>query len=193
MDKKKLLSKIFGRKELADYSYTVLFFLISSFFLIFAIKPALSIAFSLRRESGDLKRVNDVYEQNILKLVDIQANLERIRDKLELLETAVPPRPDTQGIVADIKRAAADQGLLIKNFDISKVDLKKSDDKKNIKVIAINVQADTDFQSISGFVQKLITQKRLKLIKKLSIFKDDKNATGSSVLRVIFETEGYYL
>ncbi len=193
MDKKSLLVKILGRKQIADYSYAILFFLISSFFLIFAIKPALSIAFSLERESGDLKRVNDIYEHNILKLVDIQSNLERIRDRLDLLESAVPLKPDTQKMILDIRKAATDQNIEIRNFEMSNVDLKKSTSGKKARTITISLQLDADYPSTTAFINEILSEKRLKTIKRLLIAKDTKSATDSSKLRVTIEVEGHYL
>jgi hypothetical protein len=61
MDKQSLVKKLLGQKEAKDYSYAVLFLIISSFFALFAIKPALSIAFSLKREAADLDRINILY------------------------------------------------------------------------------------------------------------------------------------
>lgn len=193
MDKKSLLSKIIGRKEIVDYSYAILFFLISSFFLIFAVRPALSIAFSLKRESADLKRINDIYERNILKLVDIQANLESIRDKLSLLDSAIPQRPGVNTLVQDVRSAAEEQGITIENFEMSTIDLKKMSDEKKVKTITITIQTNANYQSTEQFIQKIIDQKRLKTIGKLQIKKDDKTQSGSSQLHITLETDAYHL
>ena len=71
IDKKTLLKGILNRKDLVDYTYGILFLIISSFFLFFAIRPALTIAFSLQRESIDLKKLNAQYEENVLKIVEM--------------------------------------------------------------------------------------------------------------------------
>lgn len=193
MDKKSLITKLLGRHEIVDYSYAILFFLISSFFLVFAVKPALSIAFSLQRESIDLKRVNDVYERNILKLVDIQSNLEQIRDQLYLLDTAVPPTPYVQALVTDVRGIATEEGLNLRNFEITPINFKNAAGGKKVQMVTISMQTDGSYQAASDFIQKMIEQKRLKTISKIQMSRDERSASSSSQLRIVIETNGYYL
>jgi hypothetical protein len=46
-----------------DYSYAIMFFLVSTFFVVFVIRPVLSIAVALQKESSELEQVNKVYEE----------------------------------------------------------------------------------------------------------------------------------
>lgn len=193
MEKKRLLQKIFKKKEIKDYTYAILFFSISSFFLIFAIRPALTIALSLKRESSDLRRVNDLYERNILKLVEIQSTLESIRDKTPLLQGAIPEKPETNVLISDITNAAKISGLNVKNFQLASISLKKTASQNELKHIKVQLQSNSNFQSTDGFIEALMQQRRLKTIKRLQIIKEKATETASGQLKVIIDFEGYYL
>lgn len=192
MNKKNIVTNILEKKAVRDYSYAILFFLISSFFLLFAIRPALVIAFSLRREAHDLRKLNEVYESNILKLVDIQSQLELVRDQIYLLETALPNNPNSPEIIQDIQTAAQVHGVSIRILESSKINLKNTS-KAKIKMLPITAQVSGDFNQVHNFLLQLQQSKRLKTVEKLQIVRDEKEATTSSQLKVIIDVNSYYL
>ena len=193
MDKKILIQKILNKKEIKDYTYAILFVIISIFFLIFAIRPALTIAISLKREAQDLHKLNVSYETNILKLVEIQSVLESIRDKTRFLEAAIPQKPETSILINDITNAAQSTGFKIKSFQIASIGLKKASVQNELKRIEIQMQSNSGFQNIDGFIETIISQRRLKTIKQFQIMKEKGIGTSSAQLKVIIDFEGYYL
>lgn len=193
MDKKAVIQKILHRKEIKDYTYATLFFLISSFFLVFAIKPALTIAFSLKKEVSDLRKINATYESSILKLVEIQSALESVRDRRALFDTAIPQKPETDSFISGIETAAQSAGVVYKNLVLAPVNLKAASESSNLKRLTLTLYSNIDFKTIDGFLENLINQKRLKTIKKLQILKEKSDATSSSQLKVIIDLDGYYL
>jgi Tfp pilus assembly protein PilO len=193
MDKQSLVKKLLGQKEAKDYSYAVLFLIISSFFALFAIKPALSIAFSLKREAADLDRINILYENNLTKLVDVQTSLEKVRDKTYLLDMAAPKMPETKTLIDDIKQSASSEGILIQKLSLSDVDLKNDSKSKDLKVIAINMETRSNFTSVNNFIHKITDQKRIKTLRSLKILSDESVASGEGQLRIVMEIEGFYL
>lgn len=193
MDRQLLIKKFLTRKEVKDYTYAILFFVISSFFTLFAIKPALSIAFSLRRQAFDLERINAIYEKNILKLVDIQFKIENIRDKTYLLEQTVPKKPETKTLVDNIKQVASAEGILINNLSLSSVDLKKEVEETKLRLLLINMETTAEFAAAHNFIEKITQQKRIKTIKNLKILKGENSSTDSAHLKIMMEIEGYYL
>jgi len=193
MDRQLLIKKILARKEVKDYTYVILFFLISSFFILFAVKPALSIAFSLKRQAFDLERINAIYEKNILKLVEVQFKLENIRDKTYLLEQAVPKKPEMKTLVDNIKQIASAEGTLVNSLNLSSVDLKKETKETKLRPLLINMETTAEFAATHSFIEKIIEQKRIKMIKDLKILKGENSSTDSAHLKIMMEIESYYL
>jgi Tfp pilus assembly protein PilO len=193
MDKQSLVKKLLGKKEAKDYSYAFLFLVISSFFAVFAIKPALSIAFSLKREAADLDHINVLYENNLTKLVDVQTSLEKVRDKTYLLDLAAPKMPETKTLIDDIKQSASSEGILISKLSLSDVDLKNESKSQDLKKISINMETKSNFTAVNKFIHKITDQKRIKTVRSLKILSDEAVASGSSQLRIVMEIEGFYL
>jgi Tfp pilus assembly protein PilO len=193
MDKQLLLRKILHKKEIRDYTYATLFLFISSFFIFFAIKPALSIAFSLKQEFYQLHRLNEDYEKNILKIVALQSQLENVRGETYLLDEVLPSKPQMKNLVDEIKKIASSEGIAIKNLSLSKIDLKKITEENKISSLKMNMEIETDFPVMRNFTQKIIDQRRLMTVNKLRIFKKDIFSTESGQLTVEMEIGGFYL
>lgn len=192
MNKQLLLKKIFHKKEVRDYTYAALFLFVSSFFIFFAIKPALTIAVSLNQESQQLRSMNEDYEKTVLKIVRLQSQLEAVRNKTHLLDEALPNKPQMKNLVDKIKKIASSEGIVIKNLSLSKVDLKKTRQKKQTNSLTMNMEIETDFSSVSNFTHKIINQRRLMKINKLRIFKKDVFSTKSAQLTVEMEIGSFY-
>jgi len=193
IDKKTLIKSILNKKEIVDYTYGILFLVISSFFLFFAIRPALSIAFSLQRESVDLKKLNVIYEENVLKIVEIQSNIERIRDNLYILDEALPQSPNADSFIQDINSAARLSNFSLNHFEVVKIPLKEIKPSASKKTLLIKIDGSGEFVVIDQFIKELLLQKRIKTIKTISIGQAQKQSTSSASLNVIIEMEGHYL
>ena len=61
IDKTTLINRLTQSKETKDYTYAILFLLISSFFAFAVIRPVITIAVSLDREAKDLRVTNDFF------------------------------------------------------------------------------------------------------------------------------------
>jgi len=193
MEKQLLIKKILSKREIRDYTNMILFFFISSFFIIFAIKPALTVAVSLKREAFDLERINNIYEKNILKLVDIQTKLESVRDKTYLLDQALPKKPEIKTLIDDLKKTASVEGMLINTLTLPSVNLKSKTKNNQLKPLTINMETTAEFPNVKSFLQKIISQRRIKTIKNLKILREGNFSTTSALLKIMMEVEGYYL
>lgn len=194
MDKRQILIKIFNRKEVRDFTYATLFFLTSSFFIFFAIRPTLLIAFSLKRKVFDLKKMSDTYEKNISKIIKIQSELETIRTERHLIDQALPEKPEIKQLVDNIKETVSESGALIKNLTLSKIDLKKITKEENkVNYLRINMEIEGNFPVIRSFTQKIIERRRIMMVNKLRIFKRDVFSTESSQLTLEMEMDAFYL
>lgn len=191
MKKTEVVKKVVNRAELKDYTYAILFFLVSSFFALFVIKPVLSIAVSLNREKDDLARIDVVYEKNVLKIIDLQYSLEKIRDRMGVIDAALPNGPKIKNIVEDINKAAIEQGVNVTELTVAPVNLKSASGKLN--TVSLNITVESDFQKANNFIKGLLDQRRIKSLESLKIIKQSDPATSNSYLQIQMVVNTYYL
>lgn len=189
MNNKELIKNIFNKKT-QDFTVAIIFLLVFSFFIFFIIKPSLSIAFSLKKEAADLKKINDLYDKKIIQVSNIQDAYINYRDTLPLLNKAISVNPEVNKIIDDIKKAADNNNFFINKANISNVDLKQS--KKDIDKVVLNIEGKTDFVNLLNFTKEIFNQRRLKTIDKI-IINQDKESTEAGRLQVNLLISGYYL
>lgn len=202
-------------KNIQDYSYAIMFFLVASFFAFAVIRPVLGIAVSIRRQGEDLKRVNDVYEDNITRVLELQSDIEDIRSRKYLLDEALPPQPQIQQVIEDIQRAGTDANVEILSVQIDPLELKRQqtplkkgkkvslvkkkttvEDVDKAQIIGASIDVATSFDGVNALLQALVNQRRVKRIEAVtvSLVKAKKDEETSVVkLNVTIELEGYYL
>src|SRR3989344_8082206 len=96
-----VITKSIFQKKRGNYIFIIFFLLIFSIFIIFAIKPSLTTAFSLKKEELDLKRVDRIYEEKINSITSIQTQIEENRDNLPLLSHSISEHPEVNKIIED--------------------------------------------------------------------------------------------
>ena len=64
---------------------------------------------------------------------------------------------------------------------------------QKLKSVAIHSDLSGKFEDISNLISDLYGQRRLKVIKKMTVGKDEKEASDSSQLKIQLDVEGYYL
>ncbi len=193
MSKKIKKQKIFlFEKENQNYIYFSLFFLIFSFFVYFAIRPSLTTIFSLNKEANELEKINSLYDQQINKILQIQTEIENNRDRLYLINEAMPDFPQVNKIVSDIKTVAETNNFFLKNASIGEVSLFNTNER-DLKTIVFSIEGEANFENIENFINNLYEQRRLKRIKKLVLSQGEKTATSSASIKINLEVEGFYL
>lgn len=174
-----------------DYTFTTMFFIIFSIFIFFAIKPALSTALGLSKQEKELKIIDQKYELLIGQIVQIQAALEQVRDRLYLIDEALPAQPYLNVIMSDIQGSAAKNNVSIRKITVARVNLVET--KKDVfRSMVVNVELGSSFEDYAGFERDLIQQRRLKNIKSVMIEREELGS-GSATLKIKAEIEGYYL
>ncbi|OGK39807.1 hypothetical protein A3F34_01075 [Candidatus Roizmanbacteria bacterium RIFCSPHIGHO2_12_FULL_44_10] len=182
--------------QVRDYSYAILFFLVSSFFAFFVIRPVLSIAISLRKEGIELQKINETYEKNIAAVLKIQANLEEIRPRKQVIDTALPSQPELNGIIKDIRSAAAQEGIAVLSLSVSGIEIKSDKPPERIKPNSIEAEIDinADFNQLNSFIHAMTNQRRIKTIKALRVRRELSTGSEQQVkLHLTMNIETYYL
>lgn len=174
-----------------DYTSTTIFFIVFSIFIFFAIRPSLSTALSLSKQEMNLKSADTKYELLIGQIVQIQSALETVRDKLYLVDEALPDQPFLNIIVHDLQNDAAKNHVDINKIAVSRISLVGTEDKV-FRILSVSVELSSTFADYINFERDLTQQRRLKKVKSVDIARDE---LGSSSAKLIIkaEIEGYYL
>lgn len=189
MDLSSISRSIFIKKT-GNYIFTIFFLLIFSIFIIFAIKPSLTTAFSLKKEELDLKKVDRIYEEQINNIVSIQAQIEENRDNLPLLNQSISEHPEVNKIIEDIKKIADKNSLTISKASI--VDINLSSTNQELQDVKLVMEAGVSFENLKQFIADLFSQRRLKIVDDV-IINRDKESSSSSNLKVVLTIDGFYL
>ncbi len=189
----KKIIRTLGDKKVRDYIYISIFFILFSIFIFFAIKPALTTAFSLKKEEEELKEKNLTYQKAISDANNNLYVLEDVRDKLYLIDESISNSPQINKVVNDIENASLDSSLFLKNIFVSEkidyIDLKKTD----FKEIRVNFESQGSFTDVLNMVKVLNAQRRLKLIDNIEFFNEIETSTNSGSLDIKSEIIGFYL
>lgn len=192
MNIEEIKKKIVGKK-FQDYTYSIFFFLVLSFFLFFVIRPNLINVFSLHEELARLNLLDKNYENVIRKILEIQNFVEINRNDLYVLDQSLTSSPQVNKILDDITTNATESGLIINQINISSIDLKENKKGSDKKSYTINIGANGDFYQINKFKTSLENGRRLKVIKNLQIIKNDLEVTQSADLEIKLIVESFYL
>lgn len=189
-----------------DYTYAILFFLVSSFFVIFVIRPVLTIAVSLQREAKELENVNKVYEENITRVLKLQSDLEKTRSRKPLLLEALPEKANVKPLIDDIRKAAEEQGIQLDKVVVSGVYLKESATSESdqpvqpgqvepeTETVSVQLSITGSYDQTRDFIIALLEQRRIKSIKSYTTTNVEflTKSTLSGV-QLELEVDSYYL
>lgn len=205
MNKEDLISKVLNKK-VRDYTFPVIFFLIFSIFVFFAIRPNLVTAFSLQRQLEELRLQDEQYETVILNIVNYQSLIEQTRNDFIVLEQAVPNSPQIYTMVDEIRNAATQSGMIVSTIEISDVTLRgltdvdgtvkpetKTGSLEDKKKYIIKFQATSTFNEVRSFLAQLASQRRLKLVNAMNVNAASKQGSQSATFNISFVIEGFYL
>lgn len=185
-----LISKSIFEKKRSNSMYVIFFLLIFSIFIIFAIKPSLTTAYSLKKEEIDLTKVDQVYEEKISNITLIQTQIEENREDLPLLSQAISEQPEVNKIIEDVKKTADKNSITINKATIVDINFSKTNkEKQNVK---LQMEATANFGNLKMFIGDIFAQRRLKLIDNLIINKDQESSASGN-LKVTLTINGYYL
>ncbi len=189
----KKIIRTLGDKNVRDYIYISIFFILFSIFIFFAIKPALTTAFSLKKEEEELKEKNLIYQKAISDANNNLYVLEDVRDKLYLIDESISNSPQINKVVNDIENASLDSSLFLKNIFVSEkidyIDLKKTD----FKEVRVNLESQGNFTDVLNMVKVVNAQRRLKLIDNIEFSNEIEISTNSGSLDIKSEIIGFYL
>ncbi len=204
--KKEKINLALNPKQVRDYSYTVAFFLILSFFIFFVIRPNIKTIYEANLTLEKLRKDDAIYEYEIENILLVQDKLMEVRDDLSLIDKAVPQKPEINQLINQINKLIEKNNLLVENFTLSDFNLKDISRQSDLKPLVFLIQLRGNFKDFLNFSTNLFNQRRLKWLKKIEISKSSKDleeffsatesaqiTTGSANLLINLNLEGYYL
>lgn len=193
MEKKSILKQLF-RGKTKDYTYTIAFFLIFSFFIFYVIRPNLLTVFEIKSKIAQLKEIDRKYADQIDKIIQVQAVFEGSRDDLDLLQEAIARQPEVNKVLSDVNVSSEGSSLLAERIVISDINLKDVGMADKIKSFVIRMNLAGRFDSALEFVGKIYSQRRLKYFPVIELSSQSNQSTQSAtMLKIRLEVEGYYL
>jgi Tfp pilus assembly protein PilO len=190
----KTIKKIIGERDIKDYTYSILFLLISAFFALFAIKPALTTAFTLQKEVTELQKTNLLYENIIKRVIVVQQEMQEVRNYIPLLNEAVTNMPDIKNLIEDINDKAKSKGFIIEKMQISPLKFKEVNSQGVLRSYTLTMETLLNYDQFDYLRKEMLKDIRIKLIKELSLKKTQLvNASQSAQLqtRIVFDIYYY--
>lgn len=187
MDRKKII-ELLHEKKVQDYSFNIFFFLAFSVFLLFAIRPNILTAFNLQRELKELNLKNKEAENVILQIVNYQSVMENYRDKITLLDEAVPSSPGLAKAIDDVKSTASASGLLVSEMTVESVEFSDVRGSGELQTFQILLTSEGSTVDLNSFISQVLKQRRLKMFESVEISSESETAT-----KITLTIKSYYL
>lgn len=115
------IEPIMSDPVIRGYFTLVASFLLTAFFILFALSPTFSTIVGLVRKIDDQKKVIAALDSKITNLITAQENYSQVEKKLPLLEAALPTRPLPDEILSDIVKSASTSGVKITSLQVDEV------------------------------------------------------------------------
>lgn len=192
MEKSTLVKKLLTKKN-KDYTYTIFFFLIFSFFVFYVIRPNLLSVFEANTKIEKLKQINKTYEDQIDKVIEVQTILEENREDFSYLNEAISAKPEVNKVLSDVDVSSSGSKLISQRIDVSDINLKDRGSFGKLKSFIVNLSLQGEFTDGLSFFRKIYSQRRLKLAEDVLFNRSEKESSRSSTLDIKFQIEGYYL
>ena len=184
------LRPVLKNKKTASYFTITLTLFCLSFFGLFAIRPTLITAVSLIKEVNDLQKLSLQYENKISMFITAQAEYEKIRESIPLIDQALPANSEFPGFAQSMEKLAIRNNVTINQFQIDSapISLLKTPDKLlSFNFILIGIGS---YDNISLFIDDIYNSLRLTTLNSLDFTTE--SGTASGIMRVSMKGKGYY-
>ncbi|MCX6724676.1 MAG: type 4a pilus biogenesis protein PilO [Candidatus Shapirobacteria bacterium] len=176
------LGRFYQTKKARTYVGIILSILTVTFFVIFAIKPALATIAQLIKQTKDQKLVVGELEKKITSLSQAQNEYLAVESDLYLVDEALPQESQVPLLIKQLETLAYQSGVDIGRLRINEVDLKKTDSPKTEKQpLSFNFTALGSYANLKNFLSSLSTLRRIILVESFSFQKGTDEKSGLSL------------
>jgi hypothetical protein len=184
-------------KDLQEYIYLSLFFLLSAFFIFFVIRPNLKQIFFANQKLEQLEKINLQYGRLLEKIMAFQNDFQQYREDLVVIDQVVTNSVEINKVISDIQNVIKKGNLVIQSMSVNNIDLKNENKNKAAKAVQIDLLLNGTFPDYLNFLKELNRQRRAKVFDEVIIQKEKDGslpqATGSANLKIQLKVSSFYL
>ncbi len=139
------------------------------FFALFAIRPTLLTMSDLLKEIEDKEKLDQQLQRKVAALSTVQQEYQIYKDKLSLLDEAIPPNMQLIKTLKIIEKIASDEGLIISSLGFNYIPNEKQVTKitfQNLKRVDRGIELSVlgDYPSIRNFIESLHQSRRMMVV-----------------------------
>lgn len=175
-----------------------------SFFLIFALRPTANTITELWANLNSQKEIKTRLEQKIRDLSSAQKVWEAEQKKLELVEEALPQKPNPDTYIKQVENLAATRGLSINFLSVDRVMLRGEIQKEGqqeekgkaripgLETVGSSLSLSGQYSGLLGFLEDLEKLRRVVKTLSLSFSTTRGAASGEATLLLTIASEVAY-
>ncbi len=176
-------------------------FLAISLFAWYAIRPTAQTIIFLRREIADKTVLNEQMENKITALIEAQATYETIKDRLSVIEQALPNNPDGVILARQLRNLAVVSGASISAIQIPSLPIlgqeatpgAKLAQQKPMDQFPVSLVISGSYVSLKQFMDGLLTLRRITGIDAITIKPALRQGLAGDALQLTIRLQSYYL
>lgn len=194
------LTPIMKKPKMRASTTAVFSFLAISLFTWYAIRPTAQTIIFLRREISDKTTLNEQMENKITALIEAQETYETIKDRLPVVQQALPPNPDGVILARQIRNLAVISGASIAAIQVPSLPIlgreatpgAKLAPPKPLEEFPINVVLTGPYSSLKTFIDGLLTLRRITSIDTINIRPAVRQGLSLDSLQLSIKIQSYY-
>lgn len=195
------LSPVLKKPKMRASTTAVFSFLAISLFAWYAIRPTAQTIIFLRREIADKTVLNEQMENKITALIEAQATYETIKDRLSVIEQALPNNPDGVILARQLRNLAVVSGASISAIQIPSLPIlgqeatpgAKLAQQKPMDQFPVSLVISGSYVSLKQFMDGLLTLRRITGIDAITIKPALRQGLAGDALQLTIRLQSYYL
>lgn len=177
-------------------------FLAISLFGLYAIRPTAQTIIYLRREIADKTTLNQQMENKITALIEAQATYETIRDRVDVIEQALPDNPDALILARQLRNLANISGASIAAMQIPSLPIIAQEATpgartavaaaKPLEEFPVTLVVAGPYAAIETFLDGLLKMRRITNVDTISMKRTFKLGSSSDILQLNVRLKSFY-
>jgi len=173
-----------------DYKTTSFVLLTIAFFVFFAIRPSITLIFTLQKEKTEYQKINNALETKIQNIMQTQSKYMQLLEKKNLIDEAIPNEAIPNSNEIKKYNDLLNKKVSIQEFSINDFQILPPKEKGLNKII-IDLSRTGSYADISDFIFDIYHIRRLFSITQIDIEKNT-TSTESAVLNLNTILNTYY-
>jgi len=160
------------------------------FFVIFAIRPSISLIYTLQKEKAEYKKIDQTLETKIQDIISTQAQFMELINNKALVDEALPSSPLPAEKTVELAKKFLNKNITINSFGVQKISLIPKT-QTGLNTVTVNVDAQAKYQSFWDFLDYVNNSRRLLSLDSLEL-NTDNTSSSSALLNFTTTMKTYY-